>query len=333
MRLLWIFAAALVVILVWGLDQIAVAPLETGEIYPQYSSLRTDPDGAKALYESLAAMPGLEVERLYKDRKTMARGEAMFVLGVNPVSFSAIKDQTIDEYEKLVENGGRLIFAFLPLEEAEPSGDRQPLEQRWQLRITSRRSGPGRKSLAFEPGPAWTKLSYGAIERKSGEGSIALVPYSFPLSNQGLRDTRDAAFLSALVGSAHRVLFDENHFGVVETGSVTKLMRQYHLQSAIAVLAIVAALFLWRSGSSFLPPRTTPLKDAVAGRESIDGLSALLRRGVPEADLLDACFAEWSKSARRDDRMARIESEIASAGKRDPVNAYRAASRVLTEKK
>ncbi len=115
MRFLWIFAIALAGLLVWGLDQIAVAPLETGDIYPQYSSLRADPAGAKALYESLAALPGLTVDREYKNRQTMQPGEAMFVLGVDAVPFSSIEDKTLDEYEKLVSNGGRLIFAFLPL--------------------------------------------------------------------------------------------------------------------------------------------------------------------------------------------------------------------------
>src|SRR5437016_9305442 len=62
--LLWMVAFALLAILVWGLEQVAVAPLETGEVYPAYSSLRSDPLGAKALYESLAALPDLTVERL-----------------------------------------------------------------------------------------------------------------------------------------------------------------------------------------------------------------------------------------------------------------------------
>ena len=48
-----------------------VAPLITGEVYPAYSSLRSDPLGAKALFESLSEQPGLDVTRLYKARSPL----------------------------------------------------------------------------------------------------------------------------------------------------------------------------------------------------------------------------------------------------------------------
>ena len=35
----------------------------TGEVYPYYSTLRSDPLGTKALYYSLQELPGLRVER------------------------------------------------------------------------------------------------------------------------------------------------------------------------------------------------------------------------------------------------------------------------------
>ena len=331
---------ALLGVLVWGLDQIAVAPLETGDIYPRYSSLRTDPSGAKALYESLAALPDLTVDRLYKDRAALHPAEAMFVLGVDPVSWSAVKDQTVDEYEKLVYDGGRLIFAFLPAEPAQapvdprrPLDAQRPIEERWGLKTSYRKTVSGEMSLTIKAGPEWTKLQRGAIERRFGPGSIVLVPDSYPLSNQGLRDSPDAAFIAALAGPANHILFDENHFGIVETGSVVKLMRKYHLEGALAVLAIVAGLFLWRSASSLLPPRRTRVRSAVAGRETIEGLAALLHRGIGEKDLANACFAEWSKTGKRDERAARVELEIASIGARDPAAAYRAASGILTEKR
>ncbi len=333
MRFLWIFAIALLAVLVWGLEQIAVAPFETGDIYPRYSSLRTDPSGAKALYESLAALPDVTVERLYKDRTTLNPEDAMFVLGVDPVSWSAVKEQTVDEYEKLVRDGGRLIFAFLPVDAAQQSLDpHRPIEERWGLKTSYRKTDSGALSFEIEASHDWTKLEHGAIERKFGKGTIVLVPESLPLSNQGLRDERDAEFIAALAGAATHILFDENHFGVVETGSVTKLMRKYHLEGALAVLAIVAGLFLWRSASSLLPPRRTRARSAVEGRDSMEGLVALLHRGIGEKDLVDACFAEWSKSGKHDERAARVELEIASIDARDPAGAYRAASKILTEK-
>jgi hypothetical protein len=189
---------------------------------------------------------------------------------------------------------------------------------------------PRQSALYFVPASEWTALAQRdglatAVEHPLGKGSIVLVADSYPLSNEGLRESRDAAFIARLAGPARRIIFDENHFGVVETGSVTTLMRRYHLEGAVAMLALVAALFLWRSASSFLPPREAQASGVVTGRDSIEGLSSLLRRGIPEKDLFEACFAEWAKS-RPGVPLPR------SLAKDDPVKAYRAACRLLTEK-
>ena len=335
---LWIFAVTLLAVLVWGLEQVVVGPLETGEAYPPYSSLRSDPLGAKALYESLAALPDLRVERLYKTRSALEGSvEALLVLGTEPVAWSALKNNTLEEYERLVRQGGRLVIAFVPVRVPQNAGEQNAVEARWHLKFSyARPSGeddrsaaiPRDSALRFEAGPEWRRLGgREAIERGFGAGSIVLIADSYPLSNQGLRDARDAQFISTLLGPARRIVFDENHFGVVETGSVTKLIRKYRLQRAIAVLAVLAALFLWRSASSFLPPRETSLSDAVTGRDSTEGMTALLRRGVPEKELLDVCYAEWAKSVR-----GAIPPQVEEAvrqGKSNPVEAYRAASRAI----
>ncbi len=89
-------------------------PLQTGEVYPEYSSLRADPLGAKALYESLAALPELDVSRLYKQRSVLDAGTTLLVLGVDAESWSRISDDVLTGYERLLPKGGRLVIAFLP---------------------------------------------------------------------------------------------------------------------------------------------------------------------------------------------------------------------------
>ena len=145
-----------------------------------------------------------------------------------------------------------------------------------------------------------------------GAGTIVLAADTFALSNEGLREARDPELIAALAGPATHIIFDENHFGVIETGSVTKLMRKYRLEGAVAMLALVAALFLWRSASSLLPPRETRADDAVGGRDSLEGMTALLHRGVAEKELLDTCFAEWSR-VRREGRARGTEWKRKSA--------------------
>jgi hypothetical protein len=332
----WVYAAALAAVLIWGLEQVAVAPLENGDIYPPYSSLRSDPLGVKAFYESVAALPGIAVERLYKQRTPLeGANETMFILGVDAASFAAVNSEELEQYEKTVANGGRLVIAFLPARPRIGHGDERAIAERWHVQLKYQRgiepddsSMPRATSLYFEAGPEWQAMGeHDAIERNFGRGSIALVADSFPLSNEGLREARDAAFLSELAGAGAKLVFDENHFGVEETGSVATLLRKYRLEGAVAVLVLAAALFLWRSASSFLPPRSKRDAEAVAGRDAMDGMTALLVRGIPEKNLLNACFAEWSKSAPRESRAAAVEDQIRVA--RDPVEAYRAACRVL----
>lgn len=314
----WIYAVVLLALLAWGLEQVEVSPLETGDVYPPYSSLRSDPLGAKALYESFAALPGIQVERLYHDRDSLeGPRETMFVLGVDPVSFDDVSAEELEHFEKLVQGGGRLVIAFLPVHFHDVAEEKRPIAERWHLQMlylgeirTAGSAMPRATALYFQSGPEWRAIGrHNAIERNFGRGSMVLVADSFPLSNEGLREARDAAFLADLTGPATRIVFDENHFGVSETGSVTTLMRKYHLEGAVAVLALAAALFLWRSTSSFLPPRESEAAQAVTGRDAIEGMTALLIRGVPQKDLLNACFAEWNRSSTR---------ESARRGRREP---------------
>ena len=43
---------AILGLLAWGLKEVLMTPLETGAVYPEYSTLRVDPMGSKALYDS-----------------------------------------------------------------------------------------------------------------------------------------------------------------------------------------------------------------------------------------------------------------------------------------
>lgn len=336
-------------LLAFGLEQVLIAPLQTGEVYPPYSTLRSDPVGAKALYESLGELPGVDVERWYKSRSTLDAGTAMFVLGVDPLGWSEIEQKTLTEYEDLLSKGGRLVIGFIPVAKPSKAIPARVIKDRWDVSLAYRESEddaasrrdaiPRRTSLYFEPGPEWRTLLVRdgkavAVERDLAGGTVALLADSYPLSNEGLRDARDAELVATLAGPARHILFDENHFGVTETGSVAQLMERYHLVGAAAVLALAALLFLWRSASSFLPPRDAATEQAVTGRDSLAGLTALLRRSVPESELAATCYAEWSRSAKssgdRGTAAAReVEAEIAKTGKRDPVESYRAACAIL----
>jgi len=79
----WLAGVAFVVsaYAVWTLISLR---LQTGEDYPAYSSLRADPIGTKALFESLELLGSVEVSRSFTSRPRVHRAPdtALLVLGL-----------------------------------------------------------------------------------------------------------------------------------------------------------------------------------------------------------------------------------------------------------
>jgi len=324
---------------VWGLEQVIVSPLETGTAYPEYSSLRSDPLGAMALFESLAKV--MKVERLYKSRLHSDPGleTTIFVLGVEPTGWYQVKSDTLKEYEELTSKGARLVIAFLPV--SKPwAADKElhVVEAKWHIHFSYRdlhadpNETPRETALEFKAGPEWEKIREGVVARKLGAGMVVLVADSYPLSNEGLREEHDTGLIVKLVGQASEIVFDENHFGVVETGSVAKLMHKYHLEGALTVLALVVALFLWRSASSLLPSRAPQAEHAVSGRDSIEGMTALLRRGIAEQDLVRICYEEWEKTPLNNFKSHDKDLYGPLINHKNVVIAYREVRKALVER-
>jgi hypothetical protein len=343
----WLIVLLLAVFLA-GAWEVMVAPLITGEVYPAYSSLRTDPLGAKALFESLSEQPGLSVTRLYKAQSPLDSETTLLILGVDSLAWTKSPQPVADDYEKLVPKGGRIIIAFLPLAAPKVPPNAGAIEEQWHIRFRYRKASaqeegdtgamPRESALYFEPGPEWRVLeehqeNAAVVERNLAGGTVVLVGDSFPLSNQGLLDSSDAALIAGLIGPAKRVLFDENQFGVSETGSAAVLIRKYRLETAIGMLFAIAGLFIWHSSSSFLPPRADTRAAPVSGRDLHDGLAALLRRNIPTSQLLSTCWKEWIRSAPQRGRAEVAQAEIQEWTGRDPAAGYRAICRVLTERK
>jgi len=343
----WLILLLLAVFLA-GAWEVMVAPLITGEVYPAYSSLRTDPLGTKALFESLSEQPGLDVSRLYKARSPLDGETTLLILGVDSSAWAKSPKPAVDDYGKLLAQGGRVVIAFLPAV-APPAPPRAgAIEEQWHIRLRYRKASseeeknaramPRESSLYFEPGPEWRVLEErqgdaAIVERDLAGGTMVLVGDSFPLSNQGLSDSSDAVLIAGLIGPVKRVLFDENQFGVSETGSAAVLIRKYRLETAIGVLFAIAGLFIWRSASSFLPSRADTGAARVSGRDVHDGLTALLRRNIPMDQLLAACSKEWTRSASQQGRRELVHAEIQQWTGRDPLAGYRAVCRVLMERK
>src|ERR1700693_6260380 len=60
--------------------------LETGDIFPEYSTYRADPKGLRALYESLQATDLIHVNRRLQSSKILPSGEdqVLILAGIQP---------------------------------------------------------------------------------------------------------------------------------------------------------------------------------------------------------------------------------------------------------
>src|SRR5581483_10296824 len=99
------------VILVIGVVQLFALRFESGDVYPPYSTLRSDPLGAMALYESLGQLPGVSVERDFSPDNQLPEGREITYLhlGGEPTRWRALPEDLFREIDQFVARGGRLV--------------------------------------------------------------------------------------------------------------------------------------------------------------------------------------------------------------------------------
>ena len=355
-------AIALLGAFIYLLMRIATLPLESGEAYPAYSSLRADPRGTLALYESLAALSELHVTRNFQPLPKLKGAQAtLLLLGESYRQASTWSEEELKFYESLANQGARVVIAFLP-EPPQTSTRKQgghrdripPIISRWRLAVETydgteeqaeqAGSMPRDTWVYFDPGDksGWRPLDTNdqddptLIERDFGKGQIVLLAESYPLSNEGLRAGRDVDLIELLAGSHQQIVFDESHLGVANTGSIGTLIRRYRLTGAFAVMLLLGLLFLWKNSTSLIPRAAEPQVAVALGADAQSGLINLLKRSVPVERVAHACWERWTDTRALgrpigDQRVALAERELGAANQ-SPVAIYKNIQNILTEK-
>lgn len=100
-----------------GVVQLFKLRYERGDVYPPYSSLRADPLGAKAFYDSLVRLPGLTVSRFYQQSHKLppGTGHTLLVLGTSPGALSSVPETEAKDLERFMSKGGRMVVTFQPV--------------------------------------------------------------------------------------------------------------------------------------------------------------------------------------------------------------------------
>jgi len=182
------------------------------------------------------------------------------------------------------------------------------------------------------------------MERPYNRGHIVVAADSFFLSNEALRSARTPAFLDWLLGDSQVVVFDEESHNIRAEPGVMYLARKYHLHALGAGLLLLVFLFVWKNASPLVPALEdgeSNLTAAVVGKRSEEGFVNLLRRSIPQRDLVRVCAEEWRRAfdpRHRDERaneiIAAAENDAGKAARgRHLIDTYRAISRTVAEKK
>lgn len=98
--------------------------LESGDIYPPGSSLRSDPMGTMVLFESLRRVPGISVERDHSATGRMPQGSGTTYLhfDASPQDWTTLPRETFQTIDRFLLEGGRLVITLSP----DKSGDIGP---------------------------------------------------------------------------------------------------------------------------------------------------------------------------------------------------------------
>ena len=117
-----LYAVALIFLVAafaYGAVRLILMRYESGEVYPPYSTYRSDPLGAKVFYESLDALPGRIVTRNLDPLNTVA-GNRAITLYINGLSIESYGPESLSgalarDIDRVLRHGGRVVLSFAPL--------------------------------------------------------------------------------------------------------------------------------------------------------------------------------------------------------------------------
>jgi hypothetical protein len=112
-----VIMALLLLIFVVGVARLFKLRFESGDDYPAYSSLRSDPLGTRALYESLENIDSVMVGRNYRSLESLEfePETTFFYFGSLATGDDWVPEKWVKVFERLTQSGGRLVLTFLPV--------------------------------------------------------------------------------------------------------------------------------------------------------------------------------------------------------------------------
>lgn len=88
--------------------------IEKGDVFPAYSSLRADPLGTRAFYDSLEALPGIRIDRRFRPMEDIPVGppRTIIVAGMSAADWRNVTSKEFAAIDAAVRGGSRLVLAM-----------------------------------------------------------------------------------------------------------------------------------------------------------------------------------------------------------------------------
>lgn len=115
---------------VYGVVTLFTMRFEKGDVYPVYSSLRTDPLGTKVFYESLNALKGISTTRNYRAVSQLDDHQqaTIFYFGAHSGLLHSMDKGDVEGLETMIAKGSRFVIMLYPAQTVrcqETAGDRK----------------------------------------------------------------------------------------------------------------------------------------------------------------------------------------------------------------
>ena len=169
---------ALVLLFAAGIAHLFVLRFQKGDIYPPYSSLRSDPLGTKVFYEALREINGLEVTRNYRSLRTTQEPphELLFYLGMPRRYFAWESD--LEVLDAQIRAGARVVLAFQP--EKSPFDPKKEAAEEKKAREKARASEEKEAGKKLEPDKAIPRWNVKIVALQEIAPATAAFPHLEP---------------------------------------------------------------------------------------------------------------------------------------------------------
>jgi hypothetical protein len=124
---------------IYGLVQLLSLRFESGDVYPAYSSLRSDPLGTRALFDGLNRLNPSNIQRNYLplSRVNFKEPTTLLYLGSDHRDLKFVTKEFSEAIDRMTDAGGRLVMSFQPVRwkagkkasNDEPSACREEIRQ------------------------------------------------------------------------------------------------------------------------------------------------------------------------------------------------------------